>query len=210
MTTVRKRKMNRLKVKKLLRRTKDRFRQVSFQANPVIAANWDDSLTLKQNYKKLGLRMKLGGHAGGEEKEIETWRERKERLAEEDARKIKPEDIAHTEDPAQIPEGEARIIRDDEGKVVKVIQGTMKPKPVEPKAATPLIQTLEEMAQKNASRERDHHQTARETDIMRMLYEKHGDDYEAMKWDKHLNLFALLPGVLRKKMKLWKKKHNIE
>ncbi|MDN6194799.1 MAG: nucleolar protein 16, partial [Alkalibacterium sp.] len=147
MTSVRKRKMNRSSVRKNTRRVKDKKKNINIHSNPIIAANWDKSLTLQQNYKKLGLRAKLGTLAGGKEQDVKTLSEIK---ATEAISKPSLADIEQTIDPAKIPEGEARIIRDPEtNEVTNVIYGTMK---VDPKAETEgesssVIKQLEEYAQ---------------------------------------------------------------
>ena len=120
--------MARSSVKKNTRRTKDKQRNINVYSNPIIAKNWDKSLTLQQNYKRLGLRAKLGHMAGGVEKKVESLTELRNKKKNKDKDDIVTIDkIEHTDDPSKIPEGEARIIRDPEtNEVLKVIYGTMK------------------------------------------------------------------------------------
>lgn len=211
MTSVRKRKMNRSSVRKNSRRVKDKKRNVNIHSNPIIAANWDKSLTLQQNYKNLGLRAKLGTLAGGQEKEVKSLSEIKAKRDTE----AKPSlnDIEHTTDPAQIPEGEARLVRDPEtNEVVKVIYGTMKvgQASVDEEVTNPVVKQLEEYAQKNAQIRKDRKPSSRESDWLKSLYEKHGDDYDKMMWDKKLNIYQQSAGDLRRRITKWKKSNNID
>lgn len=210
MVSVRKRKMNRSSVRKNTRRVKDKKKNINIHSNPIIAANWDKSLTLQQNYKKLGLRAKLGTLAGGKEQDVKTLSEIK---AAEATSKPSLADIEQTTDPAKIPEGEARIIRDPEtNEVINVIYGTMK---VGPKAETEgesssVIKQLEEYAQKHAQVKKERKPSARENEWLEQLYEKHGDDYDKMMWDKKLNIYQQSAGDLRRRITKWKKAHNVE
>ncbi|KAG7193413.1 Nucleolar protein 16 [Scheffersomyces spartinae] len=211
MTSVRKRKMKRSSVRKNTRRVKDKHDNINIHSNPIIAKHWDKSLTLQQNYKKLGLRTKLGSMAGGIEKDVLTLTQIKQR--KEDDTKVSVEDIENTDDPAKIPEGEARIIRNEEsGEVLKVIYGTMKVKHTSAAEVekSEVIQQLEEYAKKNSQIRRERKQSEREDSWLKDLYEKHGDDYEKMKWDKKLNVFQQSAGDLRKRITKWKKVNNIE
>lgn len=210
MTSVRKRKMARSSVSKNTRRVKDKQRDIRMHSNPIVTAHWDHSLTLQQNYKKLGLRAKLGGLAGGAEKKIVK---RTDTVEDNDDNEEKPsiEDIEQTEDPAQIPEGEARIIRDPEtNEVVKVIYGTMKPgQSSEQKEESEVIKKLQEQAIKNAAIVKERTQSERESEWLKSLYEKHGDDYQKMMWDKKLNVFQQSAGDLNRRVNKWKKANNI-
>lgn len=214
MTSVRKRKMARSSVGKTTRRLKDKQRKINIHSNPIIAANWDYSLTLQQNYKKLGLRAKLGSMAGGQEQKVETLTDFRKRKEEEDKNKhITPTDIENTDDPSKIPEGEARLIRDPEtNEVIKVVHGTMKveaPKK-EKKENSQVVNELEKLAQQNASHKRERTLSERESDWAKSLYEKYGDDYEKMKWDKKLNIYQQTAGEIRKRITKWKKANKIE
>ncbi|KAG7661641.1 NOP16 [[Candida] subhashii] len=214
MTSVRKRKMARSSVRKNTRRVKDKQRNINIHSNPIIAANWDKSLTLQQNYKRLGLRAKLGSLAGGVEKKVESLTEIKARRENEDNNKIPSvSDIEQTDDPAKIPEGEARIIRDPEtNEVIKVIHGTMKVIRKDQDAEvenTSVIKQLEEYAQKNSQIKKERHLSQRESDWLKSLYEKYGDDYEKMKWDKKLNIYQQTAGDLKRRIQKWKKANGI-
>lgn len=213
MTSVRKRKMARSSVRKNTRRVKDKKRDINIHSNPIIAKNWDKSLTLQQNYKRLGLASKLGVRAGGQEQKVETLTERRARKAKEAEEQVTIGDIENSEDPSKIPEGEARLIRDPEtNEVSKIIYGTMK---VDNSAKADeierpeVIQQLEEYAEKYSKIKHDRVQSDREQDWAKSLYEKYGDDYEKMKWDKKLNINQQSAGDLKRRITKWKKANGI-
>lgn len=231
MVSVRKRKMARSSVKKNTRRRKDKQRDINIHSNPIIAKNWDKSLTLKQNYKRLGLRSKLGNIAGGVEQKVETLTEiRNKRRAKLELllllQSVSIEEIEETEDPSRIPIGEARIIRDPEtNEVLRVIYGTMKvdgddndnvsdaaeeTEEREGQGANSVIKELEEYVAKHAKVRKERHMSDRESEWAKALYEKYGDDYERMKWDKKLNVYQQSAGDLKRRITKWKKANNIQ
>jgi len=214
MVSVRKRKMARSSVKKNTRRTKDKQRNINVYSNPIIAKNWDKSLTLQQNYKRLGLRAKLGHMAGGVEKKVESLTELRNKKKNKDKDDIVTIDkIEHTDDPSKIPEGEARIIRDPEtNEVLKVIYGTMKAEDEESdedKVDNSVIKQLEEYAEQHSKVKKERHLSDRESDWLKSLYEKYGDDYEKMKWDKKLNIHQQSAGDLKRRINKWKKGNGL-
>ncbi|KGQ95951.1 nucleolar protein 16 [Candida albicans P87] len=218
MTSVRKRKMARSSVKKNTRRTKDKQRNINIHSNPIIEANWDKSLTLKQNYKRLGLRAKLGRSAGGDERKVESLSElqaKREKNQKNQSKHVPTvSEIENLDDPSRIPEGEARLIRDPEtNEVIKVIYGTMKVDDndeSEEEIENPsVIKQLEEYAEKNSKIKKERHQSERENDWIKSLYEKYGDDYDKMKWDKKLNIYQQSAGDLKRRIIKWKKANGI-
>ncbi|KAG7699300.1 hypothetical protein KL930_004652 [Ogataea haglerorum] len=213
MVSVRKRKMARSSVKKATRRMKDRQRQVRNFGNSIIAANWDPKLSLSQNYEKMGLKVRLSQQTGGVEKKITPQFPESddefvvdETEEEEEERKSDSKDSL---DPADIPEGTAKLVRDDEGNVIKVIYGTKKltEEVQEEKPPTEVVKKLEELAQQKVVKERK--QSAREVDWLADLYNKYGDDYEKMKWDKKLNPYQHSAGELKKRITKWKKTQGL-
>lgn len=232
MTSVRKRKMKKSSVGKTTRRNKDRQRQISIGSNPIIAANWDYSLTLNQNYKKLGLRSKLQSPAGGEEKDYNKD-QRKEPLVkpeiedesdeeEEQKGEIDEEPLNEEEfDPSKIPEGEARIKRDKNGDVSEVIYGQKKnvdssedePQKEREAEAEPhkseVVRQLEQIAYApRAKKERK--MSSREEEWLKRLYNKYGDNYRKMFFDTKLNVYQQSEGDLRRRILAWKKQRGIE
>ncbi|RLV90631.1 Nucleolar protein 16 [Spathaspora sp. JA1] len=213
MVSVRKRKMARSSVRKNTRRVKDKQRNINIHSNPIIAANWDKSLTLQQNYKRLGLRAKLGSMAGGAEQhvvsltEIRAKRDKKNQEVGSDV----DED---TEDPEKIPVGQAKIIRDETtNEVIKVIYGKKKSGEEEDeekvKEDSEVVKQLQEYGKMHSQIKKTRHQSSREDEWLRTLYEKYGDDYEKMKWDKKLNIYQQTPGDLKRRINKWKRANNI-
>ncbi|GMM30415.1 Nop16 protein [Martiniozyma asiatica (nom. inval.)] len=240
MVSVRKRKMARSGVQKQTRRTNKSKKDFNPKSNPIIAKHWDSNLTVKQNYKKLGLTMSLGRATGGEEKKLVipqiTRNNDDENLEDEDEREGEGEsenqdsngDQVDPYDPANILEGTAKIIKDEDGKVIKIVYGTKKPNSSNNKnnnnsnknssskssntndttnveneednsLAKQVISELEELAAREKKKE---FHPLNEVEFARYakLDSVYGDDFEKMKWDRKLNPFQLSAGQLKKKI----------
>lgn len=207
MASVRKRKMARSSVKKNTKRVKDKKRDIKMTAHPVMQAHWDKKLTLKQNYKKLGLTVRLGKPAGGEEAPIQTLSEFRDEREHQEESQVRPEAVATETDPEKIPEGEARLIRDPEtNEVVQIIYGKMKvnEKKVE-ESKDSIIAELIKYNEDTAKPVVPKTPSSRESAWLEKLVAKYGDDYEKMKWDRKLNPMLLSVGQLKKKMAQWRK-----
>ncbi|KAH3682315.1 hypothetical protein WICPIJ_006730 [Wickerhamomyces pijperi] len=226
MVSVRRRRANKATHKKATRRTKDKQRNINIASNPIIEANWDYSLTLKQNYKKLGLTSKLQIAAGGTEQSLEKPRIKKiahdpYQRDEEDEGEESEEESEDDEDIDEndIPLGEARIVRDKEtNEVIKVIYGKKKPLTDELMLAdthdipeeekTEVVKQLEAYANRPVIRQ-ERTASERESDWLKALWEKYSDDYAKMKWDKKLNIFQQSEGDLKRRITKWRKQNGL-
>ncbi|KAI9025342.1 ribosome biogenesis protein Nop16 [Phycomyces nitens] len=200
---------------KLTRRTANKHsKRVVIRGNQIIKANWNKEQTLRQNYARLGLLTSLNGSAGG--REVLNPPPKPEESEETDEQE--PEELKELTDAdverlkKTLKPGEGLIQRDDEGNVIRVIVGEKKThdeileeefEPVE--AKTDVVRALEQQAANGLKRDR--HQTELEKDWVGQLIDKHGDDYEAMFWDKKLNIYQQTVGHLRKKCQKYLKEH---
>ena len=242
MGSVRKRTMNRSSVGKNTRRVKDRRRKISIKSNPIIAANWDYSLTMKQNYKNLGLRAKLQTPSGGQEVDYSKVAEKvpvksvvdEEGSDEDDELNEDNEDEEQNNeteanngdeefDENKIPEGEARIQRDEDGNVIKVVYGKLKKFDIDEDVETLKKQAAEEEEETKTDVVRELElyasrpevtdariQSEREEEWLERLYKKHGNNYQKMFFDKKLNIYQQSVGDIKRRLNIWKMNHNIE
>lgn len=127
-------------------------------------------------------------------------------------------DISVINKKPKLGANEARIERDEDGNVVRIVYGKSAELGAdssdedeeedegftgfEDEPKTEVVKALEEMAA-NAAPPVGREQSEREQDWIAQLVAKHGDDYEAMKWDKKLNVFQQSAGDLKKRIKKW-------
>ncbi|KAH0545162.1 hypothetical protein FGG08_000774 [Glutinoglossum americanum] len=185
---------------------KPKSRRVNVLGNPIVAANWDQSLTLVQNYKRLGLTAKIKHSAGGVENIVSN----------------PPNSLAipTTKKRTKLLPGEARIERAPDGSILRVIHAT----PVIPELgaapdedvdvdedvvgseqvpSTEVVRQLEEQAKRGVAKA-PRTQSAREQEWIEGLVAKHGDDYRGMFWDRRLNPMQQSEGDIRKRVLKWK------
>lgn len=207
MASVRKRKMARSSISKNTRRDKEKKRNLKYIPHPVMAAHWDKSLTWKQNYERFGLQSNLG--KSGSSFSSSNLKS-KSRTALEETLNVNPETVANETDPAKIPLGEARLIRNPEtNEVIEIIYGKMESAQEEnQQESVPILEELKEYQLKHAKPARKQTVSEIECHWLAALHEKYGDNYEKMKWDKALNPMFLSVGQLKKKMEVWKKLHS--
>ena len=153
-------------------------------ANPVIAAHWDKSLTMAQNYRKLGLTSKLQKAAGGVERDV--------RKEDNTATKIKSTSVKT-----------ARIVKKDDGSTEIVYDNEEEEWTGFDGETTDVVRELEEYARHEVRKPR--HQSAQEQDWLALLVDKYDDDYMAMQWDKKLNPFQKSAGDLKRRIYKWRK-----
>lgn len=243
MGSVRQRRKQHSTTKKATRRNKDAHRKINIHSNPIIAENWDYNATLAQNYAKLGLSAKLQKPAGGQQinydsKQQKVGTVKANTIADLDSSSDEEEEETNSSDdehsdvfidpeeldengeyiPERILEGEARIVKDDSGNIIKVVYGTMKPfdidmsieqlkqkNSMQPK--TEVIKLLEEEANKPVIR-KERHLSAREDEWIGKLVAKYGDNYKGMVRDKKLNIYQQTEATLRNKVLKWSAYHN--
>lgn len=234
MVSVRRRKMNRSSVSKTTRRVKDKQRKVNIKSNPIIAANWDYSLTLAQNYKRLGLRAKLQTPAGGQEADLSKVIKKQPLIKnsvfdddddsdsdsdnDQDVNDKKENESENDDDsefnPENIPEGEARIQRDKDGSVLRVIHGkkknfdidedinSIKGKLQNEEETTDVVKQLEQFANRPIAKVA-RNQSEREEEWISRLYKKHGTNYKKMFYDTKLNIYQQSENDIRRRVEKW-------
>ena len=194
--------------------------------NSIIAANWDKSETLAQNYKRLGLTRRLNKNTGGVEKKVSD-------LGVEEV----PSglEIGGTGKTAQLEVGEARIERDPKtGKIIRVLdEGAVKANPLNDplnqfdsdeedsdaevgfdqhghpstgmsaKPGRTTVVALLEQEARRPEKKYKHKQSEGEKAFVAELVAKYGDDYAAMAKDMKINYMQRSEGDLKRRVRKW-------
>lgn len=156
----------------------------------------DKKQTLAQNYKRLGLVSRLNKRSGGTEKSLASI-----------TAALKPA-VSST----KLAPGEARIERDEDGNVVKIVYGKSAEEALddademeeeERDTKTNIVKALEEQASYTVKRERS--QSDREKEWVEALVQKHGHDYSKMVWDRKLNPYQQSEGDIKRRIAKWEK-----
>lgn len=223
-------KKNRSGIQKL--RMKPKSKKAQLVQHPIIAANWDKSQTLSQNYKRLGLTSKLNKTTGGVEKKAADL--------EEGASNADNLKILGSKGPVQLEVSEAKIERDPKtGAILRVIDDGSKKKKPNPlndplndldsdedeeeesneifnqhasniegrqpsgKAKTDVVAQLEKEASRSAPKFKAK-QSEGERAFIEELLQKYGEDYTKMARDTKINYMQRSEGDLKKRVKKWK------
>ncbi|KFY26439.1 hypothetical protein V493_04080 [Pseudogymnoascus sp. VKM F-4281 (FW-2241)] len=211
-------KKNRSSISKV--KHKPKSKRVNPLGNAIIAANWDSKQTLTQNYTRLGLASRLNAATGGTEK------------------KIVPTSTAGTLAitsalPTTIAPTLARVERDADGKITKVIHAhTKKANPLndplnelesgdededamegfegfadETDEKNEVVRQLEEQALRVAEK-KPRKQSVREQEWCQRLSEKWGEDYKSMVRDRRLNPMQQNEPDIRRRIGKWLESKN--
>jgi len=196
---------------------KPKSKRVNPLGNAIIAANWDSTQTLTQNYTRLGLASRLNAATGGTETKLSS------------SSTLKALSISSTV-PTAIAPTLARVERDETGKIIKVIHSkTSRPNPLnDPLNAlsddgeqdddgddnmggfegfadekNEIVKQLEEQASRVAEK-KPRKQSQREKEWCQRLVERWGGDYKSMVRDRKLNPMQQTEPDIRRRVEKWR------
>ncbi|KND93408.1 Nucleolar protein 16 [Tolypocladium ophioglossoides CBS 100239] len=191
------------------------------RGNNIIAKNWDKKETLAQNYRRLGLVARLKAPTGGTERKLHGTTAR-----------VSPNDPFAITTIGEAVVSEAKVERDADGKIIRVL-GRHPDNPLrdplaaldsdsegdgegaaeewggiaeaEPQAggSTDVVRSLIEESHNPAPR-KPRHQSEGEREWLERLVAKHGDDTRAMARDTRLNPMQQTAADLAKRIKVLK------
>ncbi|KAF2670012.1 hypothetical protein BT63DRAFT_227747 [Microthyrium microscopicum] len=190
--------------------------------NPYIRDNWNKKETLTQNYRRLGLVAQLNKRAGGTHKPTaladtplptnpfailpgttySTTRIEEVALERDEAGNIIVADTPANPLNDQLNELE----EDEENWITPMGHVGTQTKGV---ARTSVTEALEQMA-REGRRKRPRHQSEREEEWVGKLVEKYGEDYAGMFRDRKLNVMQQSQGDLKKRVKKWLVRREME
>jgi len=167
-------KKNRSGVQKIRQKPKSKKKLLQ---HPLIAANWDKSATLEQNYRRLGLTAKLNKHTGGTEKKAEDVRRMRDEMANEGEGGMRKKDDALAISTVQkrkerLDVHEVRIERDPKtGAILRVVEGQ---EGKGRRRANPLNDPLNELDSDEEDDDDDDHEEEVRRGAAKELFDQHG------------------------------------
>ncbi|MCJ1224578.1 Nucleolar protein 16 [Toensbergia leucococca] len=192
---------------------KPKSKKLNLRGNALIAANWSQSHTLSQNYRRLGLTSKLNARAGGTESHPSTNPSTKNTLS-----------ITTPTTKTLIPTS-APITRDPITNAIRIIRPLAPQTPTNPlndplnalsdtsdvetdtvvprSEANGIIAKLEEQASMEAKK-KPRQQSRREQEWIEALVGKWGEDFRGMVRDRKLNPWQQSEGDLRRRVGRWR------
>lgn len=211
-------------------RQKPKSKAVNIKSNPLVAAHWDQSLTLRQNYKNLGLSSRLNSSTGGIEK---PYKNRTTSAANAEREGL---GVARNKRGTQLQPAMVKVSRDERGAIIGIVRDAKKEahkrrnNPLndplndlssdstdndesgDEEIATQqsrtskvgIISELEDSA-KYEKRKGPRKQSQREREWIERLVGVHGEDYGAMVRDRRLNPMQQSEGDLRRRVAVWRK-----
>ncbi|KAL9130548.1 MAG: hypothetical protein Q9175_007000 [Cornicularia normoerica] len=193
-------------------RQKPKSKHINIKSNPIVAANWDQSLTLSQNYRRLGLSSRLNAYTGGTEaktKSATLESQRKDTLSiptSHSASGLGTSEVKVTRDPktgaivsVQHEKSERENpLRDplnelSDSEDEEVLEGSHRG----------IVPELEEQARYSRPK-RPRMQSQREREWIERLVERWGDDWGGMFRDRKLNPQQQSEGDLKRRIGVWK------
>ncbi|RMZ76196.1 hypothetical protein DV737_g4931, partial [Chaetothyriales sp. CBS 132003] len=204
------------------KRTKTGRRKVDFGNSATMAKNWDRTLTLWQNYKRLGLSTKLAEPTGGTEQTGKDKQQptKSDSLAIPRARetgKVQTQEV-HVERDAET----GRILRvlrpnDDQPGIDNPLNDPLNdildgPRQEPSNTATVVIAALEREAaeeEEALAKRKPRQQSQREEEWLGRLVAKYGQDTRAMARDRKLNPMQQTEGDLRRRLRKYKQKQTV-
>ncbi|KAI0840122.1 ribosome biogenesis protein Nop16 [Hypoxylon sp. FL0890] len=192
--------------------------------NDIVARNWNKKETTTQNYRRLGLVSRLKAPTGGVEPNLASRRL--------EGRPTKPVDPFAITRPANAVVSEVRVERDENGKIIRVLDGSKR------KKDNPLNDPLNDLDSDSDEEEEEEAaeewggideteqdvgivpqleteanrpvikkvrtQSKREIEWLQRLVEKYGDDTKAMSRDRKLNPMQQTEADIARRVKKWK------
>ncbi|RPA91110.1 hypothetical protein L873DRAFT_1838780 [Choiromyces venosus 120613-1] len=204
-------KKNKSSIPKQSKHKNPRIFKVHPTGNALIAANWDRKQTLSQNYRRLGLVSRLGKATGGVEKVFPSTTAQQQQTQEGKEKKKKKEE--------RLAPGEARIVRDEDGRVIQVIYGKSAEEALDSDndrddregfagctgGENDIVKKLEAQAAVGEKKNKKI-LCAGEMDWIARLVERYGEeDFERMARDRKLNVYQQTVGDIRRRVAIWKR-----
>ena len=214
----RQKKKNRSSLPKIRQHKKPKAALRNPRGNSIIAANWDNSATLSQNYRRLGIASKLNSRAGGVERRVGSLPEAGDSLLlgtiaakSKGAAEVKVERDPVTGAILKIirdPREKSNPLRDPFRDLDTDSEDEEEPgNEMEQSDSTTVVRQLEDQAKLVAPR-RPRQQSHREKDWIAKLVEKYGEDYSRMARDRKLNPMQQTEADIRKRAVTWKNTQN--